>query len=361
MSEATIPAGRSKGTPLSEATDADINYWISRRESELQTDPDGKFAEPSRRWLAAAKDELRRRGIDPGEQAPQPPRAERPQPPAPLATRATEQLVTATRDTSRINAQLMEMRQNYHLVAPATVCGSLPEGCEVAFALVQVNPDDCYPLSGGKLGLDGTSIKQIGSAAGVSWDDRASGRLDDGSDPHYCHFQAVGYVRNFDGSLRKLTGSVEIDARDGSPQIEEIRTEARNARDRNGNPSPRDPSGQILELRKFLLRHAETKAKLRAIADMGIKRSYERKELSKPFAVARLMWTGYSDDPELRRIFAMKQADAMIGGIAGLYGQQNAPPYQSPAPAPALQAAPPSSPALHAPPRVGAVPRHDDY
>lgn len=375
MSEHVIPAGNAKGTPLSQATDRDLKYWNDRIAKDL-AEGSSRFPDRDRPLGEAIAAELARRagGGAPAPAAPKP-AAPAAAPSATLAKTAPSAaigLVGATRDTNRINAQLVEMREKYHLVSPATVCATLPEGCEVAFSLVKVNQADCFgPLAGGKFGLDGTNLKQIGAAAGISWDDQASRRLDDGSDPRYVHYVAVGFVRNFDGSLRKLTGTVEMDARDGSPQIEEIITKARNARDRQG-PAPRDPAPQILELQKFLLRHAETKAKLRAIADMGIKRAYTSKELEKPFAVARLMWTGHSDDPELRRIFAMKQADAMIGGIAGLYGQQNAPPYATqPQAAPALAPARPQPcldpgcaagqhPALHAPPPVGAVPRHDD-
>jgi hypothetical protein len=68
------------------------------------------------------------------------------------------------------------------------------------------------------------------------------------------------------------------------------------------------------------LRHAETKAKLRAIASMGVKRSYKPSELGKPFAVARLMFDGHSEDPVLRREFALMKARRAIDGRAALYG-----------------------------------------
>lgn len=130
-------------------------------------------------------------------------------------------------------------------------------------------------------------------------------------------------MRSFDGSLRTVTGEVEIDARDGSPQIDEIMSKAQKAiNSRTKQPEPRDPRPQIMELRKFLLRHAESKAKNRAIADMGLKRSYAPAELEKPFAVARIVWTGETDDPELKREFARMHAERMMDGAAALYGRQ---------------------------------------
>ena len=109
---------------------------------------------------------------------------------------------------------------------------------------------------------------------------------------------------------------------------------------------------QIRDTRLFLLRHAETKAKLRAIADMGVRRSYTAEELSKPFRVARLMWTGRTNDPELKRVFAEKTADAMIGAASAMYGMQSAPAPRAPirqVEAPALSG--------HAPPALGAPSR----
>src|SRR5690606_27908444 len=179
-------------------------------------------------------------------------------------------------------------------------------------------PKEVYDV-GGRLGLAGDTLNRIAAAAGLTWDPHASGRLDDGSDPHYCHYRAVGHVRHFDGSIRTVTGEVEIDAREGSPQIEEIRSKAA-ARARKDNRKNDGGEAQIRELRKFLLRHAESKAKNRAIACMGVKRSYAPAELQKPFAVARLMWTGQTDDPELRREFARMHAERMLDGTAALYG-----------------------------------------
>jgi hypothetical protein len=259
-----------------------------------------------------------------------------------------------------VNRRLMEASKEYHLVSPATSCDIIPEGCAVTLSLVCVDPNpdpykgpkEVYAV-GGRLGLSLSTLQRIASAAALSWDPDKSGRLDDGSDPHYCHYRAVGVVRNFDGSPRTVTGEVEIDARDGSPQIEEIVTKAKNAKDKGGRPRPRDPAPQILELRKFILRHAESKAKNRAVADMGVKRSYAPEELQKPFAVARLMWTGETNDPELKREAFRMRAEAMGGAVHGLYGDEGV----APSGLPAHRAGRPALPRHvgHAPPPVSEV------
>jgi hypothetical protein len=344
----TIPGGPKKGTPLDQADDGAIKYWLDRISADLERDPAKRFADKDRAWCVGARAELDRRNGG-GTQA----QASAPQAIQKAAAPATLALGKSMGDPSALTAHLTHLSESHHIVSPATTVDALPPGCGVAVSYVVVDPStakdgpgEVYSLGGGKVGLSGTTLAKIGAAAGVDWDPSQSGRLDNGSDPHYAHFRAVGHVRNFDGSVRTLTGEVEIDAREGSPQIDEITQKAK--------AGGRDPAAQILELRKFLLRHAESKAKNRAIASMGLKRSYMPAELNKAFAVCRLMWTGQTDDPELRRVFAEKTADAMIGGMASLYGKpapQPAPaPHALPAPQRFEQGAPQFS--GHAPPPV---------
>lgn len=351
----TIPGGKDKGVAFADASESSLKYWLGRISTDLEANPEKSYADRDRQWVAAAKKELASRGLDPadvGARAPAP--QNRPAQSAALARSpqsSAEMVVGSSHNAIQVNRMLEEAAANAHLVSPATVCGSLPPGCEVALSLVRVDanterggPGEVAPVGGGKLSLSGFVLKRIGAAAGVSWDMNASGRLDNGSDPHYAHYRAVAWVRNFDGSMRCLSGEVEIDMREGSPQIVAMK-----ARSKEGA----NLESQIRDTRLFLLRHAETKAKLRAIADMGVKRSYTADELKKPFQVARLMWTGRTEDPELRRIFAEKTADAMIGASSALYGGQPAPAVR---PAPAALPTTQAIAALgHAPPPMGAT------
>lgn len=335
----TVPFGRAKGVAINEAADNDLQ-WIRKAILEkLEADPDKPFADKDRQFIAEVDTELKARA---GGASPTTATTRRQ--PAKVANLAkpvpqTLAMGKAIHDPKAVNAQLQKLSESYHLVTPVTHVDSLPPGCGVATSFVVINPDtskdgpgEVYPVGGG-VGLSGTTLARIASAYGIDWDPHLSRRLDNGLDPHYCHFRAVCRVRNFDGTIRTVPGEVEIDARDGSPQIDEIIAKAK-----KGN---RDPASQILELRKFLLRHAESKAQNRAIAKAaGIKRSYKPDELKKPFAVARLMWTGESDDPQLKRVFAEKTADAMIGSTMALYGRPAEPARQLTG---------------HAPPPIGAA------
>jgi len=361
----TIPGGQEKGAPLAEASDKSLEYWADRIGASLEKG-ESRYPDRDRALWSAISDELHHRkgGAAPATSTPRTAPQQQRQAPAAnnapaastaIAARKSDKLSGSFSDAHAANEALREAVSQYNLVAPATHCGMLPEGCGVALSLVYVDitkVGDKYPAGevvevGGKLMLTGTTLKKIAAAASVDWDTAESGRLDDGRDPHYCHYRAVGWIKNFDGSRRRVSGEVEVDARDGSPQEQEIRTKAEARRKKNPSWTNDGGDSQLLELRKFLLRHAETKAKLRAIADMGVARAYTAEQLRKPFAVAKLVWTGQTKDPELRRFFAEKQMENMMGGARALYGAQ-------PAPAAAL----PSR--HHGPPPVGAVPHEDD-
>ena len=243
-----------------------------------------------------------------------------------------------------ITNRLQYAAHHYHLVSPQTAVGQLPPGLGVALSAVVVDAEhETYKIPGGKnLGLSKTALDKIAAGAGVSWDPQRSGRLDDGRDPYYCRYRVVGTVRNFDGSHTVIQGEKEVDLRDGSPQCEGLHAIARKNNRRNADD-------QIREMRLHILSHAETKARLRAVRSLGIRTSYEKDELQKPFVAARVMFTGQTDDPELRRHIADRVADSFLGSSSQLYGD----------PAPALQQ--PQQPRTGtAPPPVGSVPAEQD-
>lgn len=227
-----------------------------------------------------------------------------------------------------------------HVVGGVAVCPSMPDGCEVALSIVQVDVDaETYGLGEGKLGLAKSALQRIGLSSGVRWNVFRTNRTDDGSNPHYCAWRAEGEVTGLDGTTSPVIGSVELDLRDGSAQVLALNERAK----RKGR---KDAADQVREMRMFITRHAETKAMLRAIRSLGIRTSYTREELQRPFVCAKLMFTGKSEDPELRKHFATMRAERMLGGTAALYGQQQAP---------ALLAGPTHA----APANVPALPRHN--
>lgn len=277
----TVPGGNDKGKRWTEVSDNGLNWWA--KNGKTQEVRDAAQSETQRR-SGGGKQEVR--AIVPVEQ----PKA----------------MGRAMHDPLAVNEQLHELAARYHLVSPVARFDVLPEGFGVSFSMVQINPDpnggEVYKVDGGKLALSHHALNRIASAAEVSWDPERSKRLDDGSDSCYCHFRAVGYVRVSDGTQRTVCGEVELDLRPGSAE------------------ASAQTDKQLNQTRRFILRHAESKAKNRAIASMGVKRSYTPEELQKPFAVTRLQFTGHSDDPYLRREFARIRAEQVMGASRALYG-----------------------------------------
>ncbi len=330
----TIPAGPRKGTPIEEADASDLNFWVDRRQKELDADPNGQFAANNTRWIAAAKAELVRRANGGAVK----------EPPQPISreevTQAIELYSGAHEDAKTAATALIRLQEIGHLVSPAPACGVLPMGTAIAISAVMVDAkNETFPIAGGgdgpdaRLGVGKVPIYKIASALGINWSNESL-RLDDRSDPHYVYYQAVGYVRNFDGSWMRLTGEKVMDLRDDSPQLEAMRqqSEAKFKREletweksnkKGTQPKEGDWKAQVRDLRLRILEHAETKAKLRAIRGLGFRSWYTAAELAKPFFVAKLQFTGHSDDPTIKQMFASRIADAMLGGSNMLYGRQD--------------------------------------
>lgn len=254
--------------------------------------------------------------------------------------KAAPSAITGTYHSAQaIDARLSAAQRDFHLCSPFTAVGALPDGCGVQIAVVKVDVDhETYDVGMGKLGLGKSALDRIAHAIGLSWDPQQSHRLDDGRDPHYAHYRAVGRYRASDGQQQIVLGEKEMDLREGSPQV--IALEER-ARRKN-----KSADQQIREMRLHILAHAETKARLRAIRSMGIRTSYDRRELEKPFACARVVFTGKTADPEMRREFSRMTAASFLGGVHSLYGEQ--PGHQR------------QLPAGHAPPPIGAVQPDDE-
>ena len=273
-------------------------------------------------------------------------------------------LVGSTNNAATLAQRLAIAAEHRHLISPATAAADIPEGCSVVISQVLIDiKSETYDV-GGRRGLAKVALERIASAAGISWDPAASGRLDDGSDPYYCAWRAVGTVRHFDGTEIVIEGSKEMDLRPGAAQLEALQDlflskhEAW-SRSRKGY-EPKDPMGQIRVMRLHIMAHAESKARLRAIRSIGVRGAYDADELQRPFVVARLMFTGRSADPETQRAFSMMTAQAMLGGRRTLYGHASPAPAALPAPR-AMRALPAATRSAGAPPPpVGQTQWDDD-
>jgi hypothetical protein len=222
--------------------------------------------------------------------------------PAPLPlVRSLAGLEGSFHDAKRINEALAFAEANYNLISPASSCGELPEGWDIALSAVRLNtnPDrgHIYPhrTRPGMYALTKSALDLIAGAAGASWIPHATRRLDDGLAPYYWAFTAACVVEHFDGTEMIRPGTKELDLRDGSPEYLQMIAQAHDGK---------DPQATIRFARVHGLRLAESKAKNAAIRSLGVKSAYTLLELDLPFVVARRYMTGRSEDPEMRKFFA---------------------------------------------------------
>lgn len=233
------------------------------------------------------------------------------------------------RDVGRITVLLEKAQEQCNLITPATSIGSLPEGWEVSVSSLLVNVDrDTYKAEDAPATmrcLGRTALDQIAAAAAVSWEPRLSGRQDDGRDPRYCRYLVTGRYRHFDGQWVTRPDEYEIDLRDPSPTLPDggadyVKICLEAERDNNRDPMPR-----LARVRRDILSLTITKARNRALRDLGIRGSYTYDELARPFVVIRMAFTGATEDVELRRQFALLNAQRMLGAESALYGQPETP------------------------------------
>ena len=180
--------------------------------------------------------------------------------------------------------------------------------------------------------LNKIGLLKILTAAGVNV--YPTQRLDDGTRQHYWMMEAHGDVTDFDGRIRRLPpGPVEIDLRDGSPQIGGWTPEAWVEQEREADVRraklPKDEQWKVkaeaingwtfervLQARKFGLRLAAAKA-LNALArNLGVRQKYTLDELrAKPFVIFRASFVPDLTDPEVRRMVTA----ASLGARALMY------------------------------------------
>lgn len=159
----------------------------------------------------------------------------------------------------------------------------------------------------GERGISKIGLDKIIRCAGISWDPNLSARVDPRTAIHLWEFRAVGVGLDFDGMPFTITGTREIDLRDGSAQIggwspelwqaeiEKAKRERRELKSINGWSDRR-----VLAARAHGLQLCETKAKDRAGRTLGLSHIYTVKQLQKPFIVVKATYMPDMNDAETR-------------------------------------------------------------
>lgn len=245
----------------------------------------------------------------------------------------------------------------FNLCAPVTALDRLPAMHRLSVRVVQVDPaTETYKIPGEKdddpkrkVGLSKVALDKLAAAANIQWVPDKCGRVDDGKDPSYITYRAVGVLRNFDGEQRVICAEKTIDLRGrpgapdhemGADTLELIRVAEKKNADELANAAkykrqprpPRDPWQQIAQARQQAPSYAESKAKNRAIRQaLAVPVAMPLDQVGKPFVIPALVLNPDMTDPQVKAAALQN----MYGATAALYGGQAAQPARTAAPTPA--------------------------
>jgi len=216
-------------------------------------------------------------------------------------------------------------KSNFNVLVPREL-GPLPPYHTPQMAVVHVNPDpeagDIYPLPGGKFGLSKVALDKISMAAAVNWVPELSGRTDDGSDPNLVSYRMVGKVKDLNGQWRTILGTKEVNL----VAIEQELREAMPRRDwvqkiqdhkKRVQAIEDAVTKEMIQFRKHRVARAQSGAMTRAIRSaFAIRSNYTKEALSRPFVLAKVVFTPDYSNPEVVR-FLLAEA---TGTLRELYG-----------------------------------------
>jgi len=211
--------------------------------------------------------------------------------------------VITTADEYRASVGRWE-QQRFHILTPFSNISGLAPSHGILTSVVQINVNpvagEVYEglpfLKGDEVALAKNGLRKIAEGLGIS---TKLEYISVGILHHYWHVKAIASYRGMDGAIVTREASMEWDLRDGSERM------------KGWQPK------QVSESRKHGLRACETRAINAAIKECGcgIKQSYKREDLGRPFVAVRVMHTPDMSDPEVRRMVTQ----AALGGTAALY------------------------------------------
>lgn len=246
-------------------------------------------------------------------------------PTGPAALEASPEPIT---DPRTFAARLDQLTQAYNVLSPPVqVLGGFAPGWTLTASLVKINTavnddgqgpetyhDRVFMKSADQRALNRVGLLKIATAAGIKWTPN-TGRRDDGTERYLWQYFAEGLVDTPDGSYQIISGEVEIDLRDGSPQIGGWTPEAWAELMRANQKLPKDQrrfaingwsDRRLQQARAVGLRLAESKAKNRAIRSLGLQQVYSVQELAKPFVVFKATYVPDQSDPMVRQLVAQR-------------------------------------------------------
>lgn len=276
-----VPIGPSRGKPITDVSVAELEDACTRVEAKLCSATSDSSITKYKRFVGAARPLLARRKFPTG----------------------------SYETTEDANRALRDAKEMGHLLAPSEQMAALLPGCALLITAYRVDlkhdlfeddEQDGHFVPGKPL------LDKVARDLNVSW--RGTERTDNQRDPYVRSYHAIGSFKQFDASSQAFEGNAGIDLRQGSPLVNRLRE--RNLRGKNFDVERR---------REFIDSICDTQARLKACRQLGLKQTYTSKELQRPFFMARLQFTGKTDDPTIKPILAQHVADSFKSSHEALF------------------------------------------
>lgn len=247
----------------------------------------------------------------------------------------------AVKSLENLQQELEEYRKRglYNVLVPTLTIQEISPMHKPVLEVVKINPDtkagEVYEMvsGSGDFSMRAVALQKIGYAAGLIWNAKGCGRTDDGTNPNIITYRAEAAVRKEDGTYMPLNAEYMID-------LDVIEEETRESYEKKSNTLMADKKKRnekfteedrknyvekcikrdMLQKRKFRLQLAQTGAMDRVIRKiLGLKGTYKKEELEKPFVVPKIAFNPDVNDPKVRELLLKQGMDA----TSALFGPES--------------------------------------
>jgi hypothetical protein len=238
----------------------------------------------------------------------------------------------AVKTFEKLQTELEEYRKqgNYNVLVPTLTIQEISPFHKPVLEIVRINPDpkagEVYEIvqGSGDFSMRAVALQKIGYAAGLIWNVKGCGRTDDGSRSNIVTYRAEAAVRKEDGTYMPLNAEymvdldvIEEETRESYEKKSQALMKEKKAKNEKWTDDDRKAYVErsvrrdMLQKRKFRLQLAQTGAMDRVIRKiLGLKGTYKKEELSKPFVVPKIAFNPDVNDPKVREMLLRQGLDA---------------------------------------------------
>jgi hypothetical protein len=231
-----------------------------------------------------------------------------------------------------LQQELEEYRKkgSYNVLVPTLTIQEISPLHKPVLEIVRINPDakggEVYEIvqGSGDFSMRAVALQKIGYAAGLIWNAKGCGRTDDGTNPEIVSYRAEAAVRKEDGTYMPLNAEYMVDLKVIEEETRESyekksQTLMADKKKRGDKFTEEDRKNYVeksvkrdmLQKRKFRLQLAQTGAMDRVIRKiLGLKGTYKKEELEKPFVVPKIAFSPDVNDPKVRELLLKQGMDA---------------------------------------------------